>query len=237
MDSVHVKRREGLYGFEYLETDARRSEKSDRKTYEIKSLWQRSHEIVNLSVRGLNNNDIASILNITPQCVSNTLNSRLGELKLADIRKSRDDEARIVNEKIRVLTNKALATYHEIFDDESGECNLNDKKKVADTVLLELSGLRAPTRIQTSSAHYTLSKEDLDAFKARAMKTAREAGIIIDVKPKDVDVVKRETECFQRLPRAQVQVHDPEQAQVQSQGLGQTRAQNPEQLLKETETV
>jgi len=182
----NVQTRNGLYGFEFREPDKRRT--GERKVYEIKAMWQRNHEIVNLAARGYKQTDIAEILNITPATVSNTLNSMLGEKKLSEIRKGRDEEAKVVTEKIRVLTDKALRTYHEIFDDDSGECNLNDKKKVADTVLLELSGLRAPTRIQSTSANYTLTKEELEAFKERGVKAARESGFIIDIIPKKKEI-------------------------------------------------
>jgi len=178
-----VQTRNGLYGFEFREPDKRRE--GGRKVYEIKALWQRNHEIINLAARGFKQVEIAEILSITPATVSNTLNSSLGEKKLSEIRLERDEEAKKTSEKIRVLTSKALTTYHEIFDDDSGECNLNDKKKVADTVLLELSGLRAPTRIQSISANYTLTREELDAFKERGVKAARESGMIIDVTPED----------------------------------------------------
>lgn len=173
-----VQSRKGLYGLEFREPDLRRS--GERKTYDIKQLWQRNHEIVNLAARGFKQVDIAEILGITPATVSNTLNSELGEKKLSDIRLGRDKEAKKVTEKIRVLTNKALQTYHEIFDDESGECNLRDKKAVADTVVLELSGLRAPTKIHSVNATYQLTKEELEGFKQRGMKAVKEAEVIAE---------------------------------------------------------
>jgi predicted transcriptional regulator len=186
MEQLNVQRRDGLYGFEYLEYDGRRREEGTEPThYEIKQLWQRSHEIVNLAARGFKNTDIAKILNISPVTVSNTLNGKLGQLKLSEIRRSRDEEAKVVSEKIRVLTDKALDVYHEIFDDDSGNTNLKDKKAAADTVVLELSGLRAPTRIQSSSIGVHLSREDLEEFKKRGIAAAREAGMIIDIVPED----------------------------------------------------
>lgn len=172
-----VPTRKGLYGFEYREPDQRRVD--ERKSPNIKSLWQRNHEIVNLSARGFKNTEIAEILNITPQTVSNTLNSELGERKLSELREGRDEEAKKVQEKIRVLTEKALNVYHEIFDDESGECSLKDKKAAADTVALELSGLRAPTRVQSQSVNMHLTSDELEAFKKRGMKAAAESGIQI----------------------------------------------------------
>jgi len=173
-----VETRQGLYGFEFLVPDKRRAESGERKTYEIQGLWQRNHEIVNLAARGFKNVEIAEILNIHPQTVSNTLNSELGERKLSEIRLDRDEEAKKVSEKIRVLTNKALDVYHEIFDDNSGESTLKDKKAVADTVALELSGLRAPTKIHNLNASYTLTKEELEAFKQRGTKAVEESGIV-----------------------------------------------------------
>lgn len=178
--------RNGLYGFEFRDVDLRRTpEDEPRKRYEIKQLWQRSHEIVNLAARGFKQTDIAEILGITPACVSDTLNSELGKLKLSEVRLVRDEEAKKTSEKIRVLTAKALQTYHEIFDDESGECSLKDKKAVADTVVLELSGLRAPTKSLSLSA--TLTKDEIDAFKKRGREAAGQVGLVIDVESTNGD--------------------------------------------------
>jgi predicted transcriptional regulator len=177
-----VQTRSGLYGFEFRDVDQRRvAEDEEKKTYNIKQLWQRSHEIINLAARGFKNTDIAKVLGITPACVSLTLNSDLGQKKLSEIRGARDEEAKVVTESIRVLTEKALSTYHEIFDNEIGEATLKDRKDVADTVLFELSGLRAPTRIQSSNVSLTLSTEEIEAFKARGRKAAVEVGEVIDL--------------------------------------------------------
>lgn len=176
-----VQTRNGLYGFEFRDVDQRRSE--ERKTYDIKALWQTNHEIINLAARGFKGTEIADILNIHPQTVSNTLNSELGQRKLSELRLGRDEDAKKTCEKIRVLTNKALAVYHQIFDDESGEISLMNKKAAADTVALELSGLRAPVKIHSQSVSMTLTKEELEEFKKRGIEAAREAGMIVDVEP------------------------------------------------------
>ena len=192
--------RNGLYGFEFREPDLRRVPSEERKTYDIKQLWQRSHEIVNLAARGFKNVEIAEILNIDPQTVSNTLNSELGQHKLSEIRLERDDEAKKITEKIRILTNKAISTYHEIFDDASGECTLRDKKEVADKVLLELSGLRVPTKIQSHSIHAALSAAEIAEFKERGIKAARESGLIIDVEPEKLNGGPSAAQAIQSSP-------------------------------------
>jgi predicted transcriptional regulator len=181
LEANDIKSRNGLYGFEFREPDQRRKPVEERKTYDIKQLWQRNHEIVNLAARGFKGTEIAEILNINPQTVSNTLNSELGQHKLSDIRLERDEETKKVSEKIRVLTNKALDTYHQIFDDESGELGLRDKGNFATSFLNEMSGLRAPTRIQSQSVHTTLTAEELEEFKARGIEAARASGLIVEV--------------------------------------------------------
>ena len=95
-----VQTRRGLYGFEFRDVDLRRTSKDmPRKRYEIKALWQRSHEIINLAARGYKQSDIADILNISEACVSMTLNSELGQKKLADIRIVRDEDAKKIQKK------------------------------------------------------------------------------------------------------------------------------------------
>ena len=182
-----VQTRNNLYGFEYLEPDKRRLEEGQERNFEVKQLWQRSHEIVNLCARGYKNVEIAQILNISPVTVSNTLNGKLGQHKLSDIRQERDKEAKKVTEKIRVLTDKALNTYHEIFDNESGNATVKDQIAVANTVTLELSGLRVPAKVQSHSVHTTLSKDEIELFKKRGLSAAQDSGIIIDVEQENVN--------------------------------------------------
>lgn len=177
-----MQRREGLYGFEFREPDKRRTEDLNKRNsqYNIQQLWQSNHEIINLTARGFKQTEVADILNVGLTTVKRTLNSELGMLKMSEIRLERDAEAKRVSEKIRVLTNKALKVYHEIFDDDSGECGLKDKGEFAKHFLNDMSGLKAVTKVQSVSAHYTLSKEELEGFKERGIKEACETGLVIE---------------------------------------------------------
>ena len=180
-----IEVRKGLYGFDMIKPDGRRAPEGERKTYEIQGLWQRSHEIINLHVRGFKNVEIAKILNIDPMTVSNTVNCELGELKISELRKGRNDEAKQICEKVRVLTDRALNIYHEVFDDESGECTMKDKKDAAKDVVMELSGLRAPTKVQTINASLTLTPEELKSFKDRGLKaiSGNDNNEIVELEP------------------------------------------------------
>ena len=180
-----VETRNGLYGFEFRDVDLRRAAEGERKSYDIKQLWQRNHEILNLVAQGFSHVDVAEILGVTPACVSQTVNSELGQRKLSDLRLGRDEEAKKNLEKIRVLTAKALKVYHEIFDNEDGQATLRDRKDVADTVVLELSGLRAPTKIQTSSISTILTADEIKEFKERGRKAATQEGVIINITPEE----------------------------------------------------
>ena len=178
-----VQTRNGLYGFDFRDVDLRRAQEGERKTYDVKQMWQRTHEIVNLAAQGFKQVDIAEILGVHPQTVSNTLNGELGQRKLAEVRQSRDEDAKKTSEKIRVLTAKALQVYHEIFDNEDGAASVRDRKDVADTVVLELSGLRVPTKVQSSLVSTVLTLAEIEEFKERGIKAAAQAGLIIDVTP------------------------------------------------------
>lgn len=169
-----------LYGNE-TRVDKRYVDPAERKTYEIKTLWQRSHEIVNLATLGYKQTEIAEILNIHPQTVSNTLGSPIAKEKVKEIRGDRDEEVKKVHERIRILTNRAIDTYMDIFNDESGECNLKDKKAVADTVVLELSGLRVANKIHATSVNATLTVEELERFKSRGVAAIENSGVVLEI--------------------------------------------------------
>ena len=178
-----------LYGFIGRENDQRRVPQEERKAYEIKQLWQRHHEIVNLSAQGFSNVEIAHILGINPQTVSNTLNSNLGMEKLADIREARDLDARMTAARIKTLRDRAFSVYQRVLEgvDENGEnlpVTVKDQLHAADVVTLEFSGMRAPTVVKSSSLSTVLTAEELSQMKNRALSEAKLCGII-DVTAED----------------------------------------------------
>lgn len=176
---MSVARRRSLYGFEYRDDDHRRND-AGRKTYDIKQVWQRNHEILRLALLGHKNTEIASMLSISTQTVSNTLNSQLGMEKLATMRAERDADAIKVTEEVQRLFPKALEIYEQILHDESGEADLALKKKTADTILMDLGGHRSPTKVQGQFAHAHLTKDDIEELKRRGAAAARAQGMLIE---------------------------------------------------------
>lgn len=174
------KPNKSLYGFPIREPDKRRSD--DRKVYDIKRLWSRNKEIIQLDSMGYKGSEIAKILSISPVTVSLTLNSTLGKEAQSAIRDERDDEYQAMRESVMELTWKALEKYEEILDNENAGLKL--QKDVADTVTLELAGMRAPTKIQSMSAHAVLTADELDEFKKRGFEAAKNAGKLIEIEGK-----------------------------------------------------
>lgn len=165
-----------LYGFEMRDVDNRRSGREG--THDIKQLWQRSHEIIGMALQGFKQTEIAQFLNISPVTVSNTLNSTLGKDKLSDMRGERDEHYRKLNEKIRKLALEAAETYHQIFSTPSTDVKL--KKETADTVLLDIVGLRSPTKIDSRHVSYRATPEEIEEFKRRGIEAARESGMLVE---------------------------------------------------------
>ena len=173
---MEIKVGESLYGFEIREPDKRRN---FNKKQDIKQLWSRSHEILRLDSLGYKGSEIAKILNISQQTVSKTLTSTLGQLKKAELRKARDEEYEDLRSEILELTRKSLAIYNQILDREDASLKL--RKETADTITLDLAGLRAPTRIDTRTMHMTVTPEEIEEFKKRGIEAARKLGKIVEV--------------------------------------------------------
>jgi predicted transcriptional regulator len=165
-----------LYGFE-KKVDGRRTDRSG--TYEVKNLWEIHHEIINLALQGLKNTEIAAMLSVSATTVSNTLNSRLGKAKLKHMRNERDEEAINVDNEVKRLAAKALATYEEIFDNDVASPSL--KKATADTVLMDLGGHRSPTKIDARSIHAHLTPEEIAGFVERGKRSSAAAGVPIKI--------------------------------------------------------
>ena len=75
---------------------------------------------------------------------------------------------------------KALNTYHQLFDTPSVDDKL--KKETADTITLDIAGMRAPTKVDSRSLHMHATVEEIEEFKKRGFDAARESGMDIEIK-------------------------------------------------------
>lgn len=188
MNSVNVQT--SLYGFEVRERDKRRVEQSDRKTYNIQQLWQRTHEIIAMTLLGMKEVEVAKALNIHPQTVSNTVNSDLGRKKLSEMRRERDKDFTKVAEEVTKLFPLAMRTYERILE---GEEKSKLQKETADTILMDIGGYRAPTKVQGEHVHAYLDKDAIEEFKKRGIEAARASGMLVEEIPEG-EIENREIE-------------------------------------------
>ena len=178
--------KKSLYGFEVRIPDKRRSE--NRKTHNLHSLWQRSHEILALALQGHKQVDIARILGITDTTVSNTINSELGQKKLSAMREGRDAGFIALSEEILELTEKALKVYREIFEKDTIDYSI--KLKAAGEVTMKIAGLEAPTKVNTSNFNVTATPQEIAEFKSRGIQAAKDAGLLTDAQEAEYSVIK-----------------------------------------------
>ena len=174
--------RVSLYG--QREPDRRRTT-NGRKSYDIKKLWERNHEICNLAILGTDQEVIAETLGVSAATVSNTLNSTLGQEKIALMRGARDADTWDAAKKIQEVAKKALTFLELAMDDQVVDLEgqplqvaVSTKVNIAKHVLNDLSGLKAPTKVEGKFAHAHLTSEDIENLKKSGRKSAEELDII-----------------------------------------------------------
>lgn len=170
-----------LYGFETRDVDRRRALPGQRKTYDIKQLWQRNHEILRMALIGMKAPQIADVLGITAATVSNTINSELGRNKLSVMRQERDEKIVDVAKEAARMHPQCMKVYNDILN---GTCKSKLMKETADTVVMDIGGNRAALKTESAALHLTLS--DIEEFKKRGLEAAKASGMVVDVDAKEV---------------------------------------------------
>lgn len=171
-----TKTRKNLYGFEFRERDKRRANEDGKPGYNIQQLWQSNHEILNLAAMGLKQKAIAERLGVSEVTVSNTINSDLGMAKIAKLREQADEAVTDVMTEVAKMLPRALEVYDEILH---GNNSSEIQRKVADTVVMDISGYRAPARSQSIVTHMTA--DEVREIREAGDAAMKSAGIIMDI--------------------------------------------------------
>lgn len=172
-----------LYGFEGRYSDKRRRKNGSHRSFEIKQLWQKQHEIILMAMNGYKNVDIAKKMGLTNATVGNTLNSPIVLEKLAKMRAARDADTIDVAKEIAKRIPIALKIYDEIIS--APQAALSLKKSVADTILMDLGGYRAPVKVEGQFAHAHFDAEQIEKIKSRGKKAAIACGMLKVVNDSD----------------------------------------------------
>lgn len=161
--------------FNLAERDLRRN--PERKTYQIKNMWEQHHEIVRLALLGMKPADIARKLGFTSVMVSYTLNSPIVKEKLSIMRAARDADSIDIARDILELAPKAVELYEKLLEEGVNGTATSLHKSTADRVL-EISGYGPVKRIQADHrhAHAHFTPEELENVKKQGREAAKEAG-------------------------------------------------------------
>lgn len=142
------------------------------KKYQITHFWGRHKQIVRLHVQGYSNVQIAEFLGVTPQTVSNTLNSRIAHDQIQNLNEGIDDTVKEVAAHIQDIAPRAVQILEEMMEDESVAGST--RARIADRILDRAGHM--PTQKVQNLHGFVPSPAALEALK----KSAKEAGIVFD---------------------------------------------------------
>jgi len=135
--------------------------------YKITHLWSIHHEILRRTFLGQKAPNIARILDITTQTVSNTLNSDLGKQILECMHERGADSVVDVQQRIQEHAPEALGVLIDTMKDK-GEDSRHRTKLAQD--ILDRAGLGAPRKIEAKVAHAMVTDELVEEMKIRLGK-------------------------------------------------------------------
>ena len=136
------------------------------KSYDIQRLWGQQKEILRLVASGLyNNKEVAEMVGVTPQTISNIINSALGKQTLEILEGAADADTVDLMVKIRSLAPIALAVQENIMLDEETPIGL--KNKVSEQ-MLHKAGYVPVQKSISLNANIGLTGDDIEAIKKRA---------------------------------------------------------------------
>lgn len=109
----------------------------EERSYTIKEIQWRHREIMRLKLKGLSNKEIAIIVGVTPQNVSDVMNSPQVKAEMEKLSDRRDSIAVEVQSDLVELAPEAVALYRDILSGkgDGADATLKEKLKVADSVL------------------------------------------------------------------------------------------------------
>lgn len=153
------------------------------RRYEVKDIQARHREMVRMSLLGMKQTSIAAELGVTPQSVSNALNSQPVIQVMATLQEKADEKALSTKERLDELCPAAIRTFEEIMTEKVDiEGTLVYKydgplRKSTASDVLDRAGYGRIQRIQGQVVHGFLSPDDIEDIKRRARES------IIDVTP------------------------------------------------------
>ena len=166
----------------FTRPDRRRVQSEQRKVHEPTHLWDLHHEILRRITLGQKNVVIAEALKCSPVTVSNIRNSQLGQDRLGELHRQRDLATVDVARSIREAAPKAFQLVLDAISNE--DLDMRVRLREANSVL-DRAGYAPVRQVNTQMTSLSLTGDDIEALKARAIQAALEDGNILDVSPSE----------------------------------------------------
>lgn len=141
------------------------TESDSSRYYEVKTVQVRHQAMIRLKAAGLTNIEIAEILKVTPQNVSDVLNSPLVQDRLSELQGDLDNNLIEAHKNLERLAINATEHCRKILQDEV-ESSQTLKTKVALEVLDRI-GLGKTHKVESKSLSYSLTRKDIEEIKAQ----------------------------------------------------------------------
>lgn len=156
-------------------TDARLSLPETKRSFRVGNLWEIHHEIARRLSLGEKNVDIAEALNVSPQMVSYTKNSKVVEDKVAIMQGAMDADTVDLGVRINKFAPIALQYLEDLVSGKEKDVSAALRARYADKHM-DRAGYSPVKRIAKVSAHLTAG--EIEEIKDRSRNSARKAGII-----------------------------------------------------------
>lgn len=147
--------------------------------YSLTQLRGRHDEILRYHLLGLSNKDISELLNITPQCVCDTLSSPIAQYKLADLRASRDTDTVDVAKEIANLQPRAVELLAKVI---AGDPDLSPKLRDRIDAAKDMLDRGGNSKVNKVSASFTgyVGSVGIEAIKQRARELGLISGTVVE---------------------------------------------------------
>jgi hypothetical protein len=132
--------------------------------------------MLRLAIAGWQPKDIAIELGVTPQTVSNVLNSALSQKLLGEMRAAANKEAITTAQRLEAMNAKAIDTLQEILDDADAPRSLRAKVAMDN---LDRTGFGKQINIRGSFSHAHFDAEGVERIKLMALEAAQRKGCLV----------------------------------------------------------
>lgn len=156
---------------ESMERDKRFGGEHKTRAYSIKKVWNRHHEMKRLLLLGHSNIEIAQILGVTQQNVSDVRNSPMFKREMEVLQAARDAGTVEIAVRLAKDAHKSLQLLEEVRDGRH-DAALRERMRAATELLNRTPETANVTKQQTHMVNTSLSFEELEEIKRRARENA-----------------------------------------------------------------